>query len=231
MRVLMIGGGGREHTLVWKIAQSPLVEQIYCIPGNAGISAMADCIKMDVEGAFEPLAQFALEKKMDLTVIGPEDPQANGIVDYFESLGLKAFGPSKAAAEIEGSKVFSKELLVKYGIPTAEARTFDAPEKARSYIQEVGAPIVVKADGLAKGKGVIPCRDVQKALDAVNTIMVEKAFGDAGNRVLLEEFLEGEEASFIAFTDGKTILPMASSQDHKPIYDGDKGPNTGGMGA
>jgi len=231
MRVLMIGGGGREHTLVWKIAQSPLVEQIYCIPGNAGIGAMAECVKMDVEGALEPLAQFALDQKIDLTVVGPEDPLTNGIVDYFGNLGLKAFGPSKVAAEIEGSKVFSKELLVKYGIPTAEARIFDDPEKARSYIRKVGAPIVVKADGLAKGKGALPCRDVQKALDAVNIIMVEKAFGDAGNRVLVEEFLEGEEASFIAFTDGKTILPMASSQDHKPIYDGDEGPNTGGMGA
>ncbi len=231
MKILVIGGGGREHTLVWKIAQSPLVEKIYCIPGNAGISDLADCEKMDVEGNPGPLAQFAMNRKVDLTVVGPEDPLANGIVDYFENLGLKTFGASKAATEIEASKVFSKNLMVKYGIPTAKAESFDDPREAASYIREVGAPIVVKADGLAKGKGVFPCRDLQEALNAVNTIMVEKAFGEAGNRVLVEDFLEGEEASFIAFTDGKTILPMASSQDHKPIYDGDKGPNTGGMGA
>jgi phosphoribosylamine--glycine ligase len=231
MRVLVIGGGGREHTLVWKIAQSPLVERIYCIPGNAGIGGIADCRKMDIEGAFDPLAQFAMDEKIDLTVVGPEDPLANGIVDHFEGLGLRAFGPSKAATEIESSKVFSKELMNKYGIPTARSEVFDDPREAASYIRKVGAPIVVKADGLAKGKGALPCRDLQKALDAVNTIMVEKQFGEAGNRVLVEEYLEGEEASFIAFTDGKTILPMSSSQDHKPIYDGDRGPNTGGMGA
>lgn len=231
MKVLVIGGGGREHTLIWKIAQSPLVEKIYCIPGNAGISDLADCEKMDVEGELEPLARFAMGKKVDLTVVGPEDPLAKGIVDYFENLGLKTFGASKAATEVEASKVFSKNLMVKCGIPTAKAETFGDPQEAASYIREAGAPIVVKADGLAKGKGVFPCRSLQEALDAVNTIMVEKAFGEAGNRVLVEDFLEGEEASFIAFTDGKTILPMASSQDHKPIYDGDKGPNTGGMGA
>jgi phosphoribosylamine--glycine ligase len=231
MKILVIGGGGREHTLVWKIAQSPLVEKIYCIPGNAGIGDLADCEKMDVEGDLGPLAQFAMDKKIDLTVVGPEDPLANGIVDYFQNLGLKTFGASKAATEIEASKVFSKYLMVKYGIPTAKAESFDDPREAASYIREAGAPIVVKADGLAKGKGVFPCRDLQEALDAVNTIMIEKAFGEAGNRVLVEDFLEGEEASFIAFTDGKTILPMASSQDHKPIYDGDRGPNTGGMGA
>ena len=231
MRILVIGGGGREHTLVWKMAQSPLVEKIYCIPGNAGIGEIADCKKMDVEGAFDPLARFAMDEKIDLTVVGPEDPLANGIVDHFEDLGLRAFGPSKAATEIESSKVFSKQLMSKYGVPTATGEIFDNPREAASYVREVGAPIVVKADGLAKGKGVFPCRDLQEALDAVNTIMVEKKFGEAGNRALVEEFLEGEEASFIAFTDGKTILPMASSQDHKPIYDGDRGPNTGGMGA
>ena len=231
MKILVIGGGGREHTLVWKIAQSPLAEKIYCIPGNAGISDLADCEKMDVEGDLAPLAQFAMDKKIDMTVVGPENPLANGIVDCFENLGLKTFGASKAATEIEASKVFSKYLMVKYGIPTAKAESFDDPREAASYIREVGAPIVVKADGLAKGKGVFPCRSLQEALDAVKTIMIEKAFGEAGNRVLVEGFLEGEEASFIAFTDGKTILPMASSQDHKPIYDGDRGPNTGGMGA
>ena len=231
MRVLMIGGGGREHTLIWKIAQSPLVEKIYCTPGNAGISALAECENMDVEGALEPMSQFARDNKIDLTLIGPENPLANGIVDHFEGLGLKVFGPSKAAAEIEASKVFSKELVNKYGIPTAKSGTFDDPQEAAAYIREVGVPIVVKADGLAKGKGVIVCHELQEALDAVDTIMVQKEFGDAGNRVLVEECLVGEEASFIAFTDGKNIVPMSSSQDHKPIYDGDRGPNTGGMGA
>jgi len=231
MRVLMIGGGGREHTLVWKIAQSPLVDKIYCTPGNAGISEIAECAKMDVEGPLEPMAQFAMDNKIDLTLVGPEDPLANGIVDHFESLGLRVFGPSKAAAEIEASKVYSKELMNKYGIPTAKSETFSDPEEAASYIREIGAPIVVKADGLAKGKGVIVCRELQEALDAVDTIMLEREFGDAGSKVLVEEFLEGEEASFIAFTDGKIIVPMSSSQDHKPIYDGDRGPNTGGMGA
>ncbi|MBD3182048.1 phosphoribosylamine--glycine ligase [Candidatus Poribacteria bacterium] len=231
MDILIIGGGGREHTLAWKIKQSPLVGKLYCIPGNAGISEIAICKKMDVEGDFEPLAQFVVDNNIDLTLIGPEDPLANGIVDYFEEKKLSIFGPSKAAAEIEGSKVFSKQLMVKYEIPTAKAEIFDDADEAKAYIERVGAPIVVKADGLAKGKGVIPCRELDKALKAVDTIMVEKAFGKAGDRVVIEEFLEGEEASFIAFTDGKTILPMASSQDHKPAYDGDEGPNTGGMGA
>ena len=231
MRVLMIGGGGREHTLVWKLSRSPLVDKIYCTPGNAGIGQLAECEMMDVEGALEPMAQFAMDNRIDLTLVGPENPLANGIVDHFESIGLRVFGASKAAAEIESSKVFSKELMVKYGIPTAKSETFDDPQEAASYIREVGAPIVVKADGLAKGKGVIVCRELQEALDAVNTIMVEKEFGDAGSKALVEECLEGEEASFIAFTDGKTIVPMSSSQDHKPIYDGDRGPNTGGMGA
>ena len=231
MRVLMIGGGGREHTLIWKIAQSPLVEKIYCTPGNAGISALAECENMDVEGALEPMSQFARDNKIDLTLIGPENPLANGVVDHFENLGLKVFGPSRVAAEIEASKVFSKELVNKYGVPTAKSGTFDDPQEAAAYIREVGVPIVVKADGLAKGKGVIVCHKLQEALDAVDAIMVQKEFGDAGNRALVEEYLVGEEASFIAFTDGKTIVPMSSSQDHKPIYDGDRGPNTGGMGA
>ncbi|MFC1715614.1 phosphoribosylamine--glycine ligase [Candidatus Poribacteria bacterium] len=231
MRVLMIGGGGREHTLVWKLAQSPLVDKIYCVPGNAGIGELAECEAMDVEGALEPMAQFAMDNKIDLTLIGPENPLANGVVDYFESKGLRVFGPSKSAAEIEASKVFSKDLMNKYGIPTAKSETFDDPQEAASYIRKIGAPIVVKADGLAKGKGVIVCRELQEALDAVDTIMLEREFGDAGSKVLVEECLEGEEASFIAFTDGKTIVPMSSSQDHKPIYDGDRGPNTGGMGA
>lgn len=227
----MIGGGGREHTLVWKIAQSPLVEKVYCIPGNPGIAELAECKKMDVESDFDALVQFAKSEKIDFAVIGPEDPLANGIVDYFQNSGLKTFGPSKSAAEIESSKVFSKEFMMRHGIPTSEGEIFDDPEDAISYIKKVGAPIVVKADGLAKGKGAFPCRDLQKALDAVNSIMIDRDFGDAGNKVIVEEFMEGEEASFIAFTDGKTVLPMASAQDHKPIFDDDKGPNTGGMGA
>jgi phosphoribosylamine--glycine ligase len=227
----VIGGGGREHTLVWKIAQSPLVEKVYCIPGNPGIAELAECKKMDVESDFGALVQFAKSEKIDFTVIGPEDPLANGIVDYFQNSGLKAFGPSKSAAEIESSKVFSKEFMMRHNIPTSEGEIFDDPEEAISYIKKVGAPIVVKADGLAKGKGAFPCRDLQKALDAVNSIMIDRDFGDAGNKVIVEEFMEGEEASFIAFTDGKTVLPMASAQDHKPIFDDDKGPNTGGMGA
>jgi len=232
MRILMIGGGGREHTLVWKMSQSPLVDQIYCIPGNAGIAALAECEKMDVGGMLEPIADFARDNRIDLTVVGPEDPLANGIVDLFAASGLRAFGPVQLAAQIEASKVFSKELMWRHGVPTAKAEIFDDHNEATAYIREVGVPIVVKADGLAKGKGVIVCRDeLQEALDAVNTIMVEKAFGNAGNRILVEECLEGEEASFIVFTDGKNILPMPSSQDHKPIYNGDRGPNTGGMGA
>lgn len=231
MNVLVIGGGGREHTLVWKIAQSPLVEKIYCIPGNAGISELAECLKMDIEGNFDQLANFAEDKKVDLTVVGPEDPLANGIVDHFQKHGLRIFGPTKSATEIESSKVFSKEFMLRHNIPTAKAEIFDDPDKAKAYIKKVGAPIVVKADGLAKGKGVFPCRELEKALSAVDSIMINKEFGDAGNKVVIEEFMEGEEASFIAFTDGKTVLPTASSQDHKPIFDGDRGPNTGGMGA
>jgi phosphoribosylamine--glycine ligase len=231
MKVLVIGSGGREHALVWKIAQSPLVEKIYCISGNPGIGELAECPKIDIEGDFEQLAKFVKDEKIDLTVVGPEDPLANGIVDYFQNSGLKIFGPTKSAAEIESSKIFSKEFMKRHNIPTAKAEIFGDPEKAKSYIKKVGAPIVVKADGLTRGKGVFPCRDLQKALDAVDSIMIDREFGDSGIRIVVEEFMEGEEASFIAFTDGKTVLPTASSQDHKPIFDGDKGPNTGGMGA
>ena len=231
MRVLVIGGGGREHTLVWKIAQSPLVEKVYCIPGNPGMTELAECKKMEVEKDFDLLVQFVKNEKIELAVIGPEDPLANGIVDYFEGSGIKTFGPSKLATEIESSKVFSKQFLMCHNIPTAKGEIFDDPEEAKSYIKKTGVPIVVKADGLAKGKGVFPCRNLQKALDAVDSIMIDKEFGNAGNKIIIEEFMEGEEASFIAFTDGKTVLPTASAQDHKPIFDSDKGPNTGGMGA
>lgn len=230
MKVLVVGGGGREHALVWKIAQSPRVRKIFCAPGNAGISQQATNVPIkasDLNG----LLDFALKERIDLTVVGPEDPLTNGIVDLFESKGLLIFGASKKAAEIEGSKVFAKEMMRKYRIPTASYETFDHRDHAVKYILKQGAPIVVKADGLAAGKGVIICQTVEEAIQSVDKIMTQKIFGEAGRRVVIEEYLVGEEASYIAFTDGKTILPLASSQDHKPIFDGDQGPNTGGMGA
>ncbi len=236
MKVLVVGGGGREHTLVWKIARSARVEKVFCAPGNAGVP---ECVAQggpsenvpvkaeDMEG----LLGFAKEKGIDLTVVGPEAPLTMGITDLFEKSGLKVFGTSGAAAELEGSKVFAKDLMKKYGIPTAKYESFSSADDARSFIKETGAPVVVKADGLAAGKGVILCDTIEQANDAVAEIMEKRAFGDAGDRVVVEELLTGEEASFLAFTDGETVLPMASSQDHKAIYDGDKGPNTGGMGA
>jgi len=230
MKVLVVGGGGREHALVWKVAQSPKVSKIYCAPGNAGISEQATIVPIkanDLNG----LIEFAIEEKIDLTVVGPEEPLTRGIVDLFESKGLSIFGARKRAAEIEGSKAFAKEMMKKYHIPTAFFEIFEDQKQAINYIRTQGAPIVVKADGLAAGKGVIVCKTVEEAIEAVSRIMVEKIFGEAGNRVVVEEYLVGEEASYIAFTDGKAILPMASSQDHKPIFDEDQGPNTGGMGA
>jgi phosphoribosylamine--glycine ligase len=230
MKVLVVGSGGREHALVWKIAQSPRVSKIYCAPGNAGISDQATIVPIkanDLNG----LLEFALKEKIDLTVVGPEDPLTKGIVDLFESKSLSIFGSSKKAAEIEGSKAFAKEMMRKYHIPTGSYEIFGDPKEAKKYIRKLGAPVVVKADGLAAGKGVIVCNTVEEASQSVDRIMVERIFGEAGNRVVVEEYLVGEEASYIAFTDGKVILPMASSQDHKPIFDGDKGPNTGGMGA
>ena len=230
MKVLVVGSGGREHALVWKIAQSPKVSKVYCAPGNAGISEQATLVSIQAND-LNRLLEFALKEKIDLTVVGPEDPLTRGIVDLFESKGLLIFGASKKAAEIEGSKAFAKEMMKKYHIPTASYEIFDHRNEAVKYIRNQGAPIVVKADGLAAGKGVIVCKTVEEAIHSVDQIMVEKIFGNAGNRVVVEEYLVGEEASYIAFTDGKTILPMASSQDHKPILDGDQGPNTGGMGA
>jgi len=230
MKVLVVGGGGREHALVWKISQSPKVTKIYCAPGNAGISEQAAIVSIkanDLNG----LLAFALKEEIILTVVGPEDPLTKGIVDLFESKGLFIFGANQKAAEIEGSKAFAKEMMKKYYIPTAFYEIFDSRNEAVKYIRKLGAPIVVKADGLAAGKGVIVCKTVEEAIQSVDKIMVEKIFGEAGNRVVVEEYLVGEEASYIAFTDGKTILPMASSQDHKPIFDGDEGPNIGGMGA
>ncbi len=230
MRILVVGGGGREHTLVWKLKQSPLVDKIYCAPGNAGIAEDAECVPISVED-LQGLADFAEKQKIDLTVVGPEDPLARGIVDLFQEKGLKIFGPNKQAAQLEGSKVFAKELMVKYNIPTAEYRTFTSPEEAEQYIKKIGTPVVIKAEGLAAGKGVIICEEEEEALLAVKKIMIDRAFGDAGNRLIVEEFMRGEEASILAFTDGESILAMVSSQDHKPVYDGDRGPNTGGMGA
>ncbi|MFA5073934.1 MAG: phosphoribosylamine--glycine ligase [Nitrospirota bacterium] len=230
MKVLVIGSGGREHALVWKISQSSKVTKIYAAPGNAGIASLAECAPISSDNISE-LIVFARSKAIDLTVVGPEGPLSRGIVDEFEKAGLRIFGPSKKAAEIEASKQFSKDLMKKYHIPSAEYEVFTDRAAAEAYIRKKGAPIVVKADGLAAGKGVIVAETVQQALDGLDLIMTKKAFGSAGERVVIEEFLAGEEASFMAFTDGKTVIPMASSQDHKRIYDGDKGPNTGGMGA
>jgi len=230
MKILVVGGGGREHALVWKIAQSPKVSNIFCAPGNAGISEQATLVPIkanDLNG----LLNFASREKIDLTIVGPEEPLTKGIVDLFESKGLTIFGASQKAAELEGSKAFAKEMMKKYRVPTSSYEIFEDPKKAKDYIRRQGAPIVVKADGLAAGKGVILCKTVGEALKSVDQIMVEKIFGEAGNRVVVEEYLVGEEASYIAFTDGKAILAMASSQDHKQVFDGDQGPNTGGMGA
>ncbi len=230
MKVLVIGAGGREDALVWKINQSPKVKKIYCAPGNAGTAQLAENLNIkadDVAG----LKKFAKENKIDLTVVGPEIPLVAGIVDEFAKEGLKIFGPNKAAAMIEGSKVFSKDFMLKYELPTAQAGIFDNSKEAIAYIEEMGAPIVVKADGLAAGKGVIVAKTKEEAIAAVKDIMEKKQFGEAGNKVVVEECLKGEEASIIAITDGKTVLSLASSQDHKRVSDNDEGLNTGGMGA
>ena len=230
MNILVIGGGGREHTLAWKLAQSPSATKLYAIPGNPGMAAVAECVSgISIEDN-EAVVAFAEEHAIDLAVIGPEVPLTNGIVDAFEAAGILAFGPRKAAAELEGSKAFSKGLMKKYGIPTAKYEVFTDAEAAKDYVRQEGAPIVIKADGLAAGKGVIVAETCDEALAAVADIMEDQEFGAAGNRVVIEEFMEGEEASLLCFTDGETIVPMISSQDHKRAYDGDKGPNTGGMG-
>jgi phosphoribosylamine--glycine ligase len=230
MKVLVVGGGGREHALVWKIAQSPRVKKIFCAPGNAGMQKLAECIPIGA-AEIDKLMAFARDEKVDLTVVGPEDPLANGIVDQFQAAGLRIFGASRKAARIESSKSFAKAVMEKYGIPTAKGRTFTRIAPAQAYVRKMGAPLVVKADGLAAGKGVIVCSTVKMALDALRQIMVDRQFGEAGAKVVVEECLVGEEASFLAFTDGKTVLPLPSSQDHKPVFDDDKGLNTGGMGA
>ena len=230
MKVLVIGSGGREHALCWKIKQSPLVSHVYCAPGNAGISNHAECVDIkatDTEG----FVRFARAEEIYLTVVGPELPLALGIVDRFEKEELRIFGPSKAAAEIESSKVFSKNLMKKYKIPTAFFSTFSDFDDAVRWVMEVKPPLVVKADGLAGGKGAVVCKTEGEVFDALDAMIKGKVFGDAGERVIIEEFLEGEEASFFAFTDGETVLPLESSQDHKALLDNDQGPNTGGMGA
>jgi len=230
LKVLVIGSGGREHVLVWKIAQSPKVSQIYCAPGNAGTSKLAQCINIDAD-SIEKLIDFAQKEKIDLTVVGPELPLSKGIVNEFNRWGLKIFGPNREATEIESSKVFSKYLMKKYNIPTANYEVFQNSEKAFNYIKQQTFPLVIKADGLAAGKGVFIVKNLVQARDALNALMEEKNFGEAGRQVVIEEFLEGEEVSILAFCDGKTVVPMVSSQDHKKIFNNDQGPNTGGMGA
>jgi len=230
MKVLVIGGGGREHALVWKIRQSARVSRVYCAPGNAGIGELAELVPLtpdDVPG----LRRFAEQERIDLTVVGPELPLSLGLVDAFAAHGLRVFGPNRQAAQLEASKAFAKALMRQEGIPTPHFGTFSDPDEAQRYVSEVGAPVVVKADGLAAGKGVVICATVKEAREAIDEIMRARLFGEAGDRIVVEEFLEGEEASFLAFTDGHTVLPLASAQDYKRAFDGDRGPNTGGMGA
>ena len=229
MKVLIVGSGGREHVIAWKIAQSPKVTKIYCAPGNAGIAELAECVPIGAM-EFHKLADFAIEQQIDLTIIGMDDPLVGGIVDVFEDRGLRVFGPRKNAAILEGSKAFSKDLMKKYNIPTAAYETFDDPVKAWEYLQKAKYPIVLKADGLALGKGVLICETKEEAQEGVQTIMLDKKFGSAGNQMVVEEFLTGREVSVLSFVDGKTIKTMASAQDHKRAKDGDQGLNTGGMG-
>ena len=230
MKILVIGSGGREHALVWKLASSPRVSKLYCAPGNAGISQLATCVPISVTD-LAGLKTFAEEKAVDLTVVGPEAPLALGIADLFRQSKLKVFGPTQNAAKIESSKAFAKNLMMRQRIPTADAHTFESVQPALNYLEQCSLPIVVKADGLAQGKGVVVARTVQDAKDAVVNMLEHRAFGDAGKRVVIEECLEGEELTLMAFADGKTVVPMLAAQDHKRLGEGDTGPNTGGMGA
>ena len=230
MKVLVIGSGGREHALVWKLSRSSRVDKVFCAPGNAGISGIAECIDIKADDV-DALLNFVKYEWIDLTVVGPEGPLTAGIVDTFVKEGRRIFGPDSSGARLEGSKIFAKDFMLKYGIPTAEFKTFSSYLQAEEYVRLKGAPIVVKADGLAAGKGVIVAETVDEAKSALKMIMRDRAFGDAGNKVLVEQCLKGEEISFMVLTDGKTVVPLAASQDHKQVFDGDRGPNTGGMGA
>ena len=229
MKVLVVGGGGREHAIVYKLSQSPQVTKIYCAPGNAGIAALAECVDIKVM-EFDKLVNFAKEKEIDLTVVAPDDPLVAGAVDAFKAAGLRAFGPEAKAAIIEGSKAFSKDLMKKYNIPSAAYETFDNPDEALKYLETAKMPIVLKADGLALGKGVLICNNLEEAKEGVKTIMLDKQFGSAGNRMVIEEFMTGREVSVLLFCDGTNIKAMSSAQDHKRAKDGDQGLNTGGMG-
>lgn len=229
MKVLVVGGGGREHAICWKIAQSRKVDKIYCAPGNAGIAAVAECVPIGAM-EFDKLVAFAKEQSVDLTVVGMDDPLVGGIVDAFEAEGLRVFGPRKNAAILEGSKAFSKDLMKKYNIPTAAYETFDSPEDALAYLESAPMPAVLKADGLALGKGVLICNTLEEAREGVKTLMLDKQFGSAGDRIVIEEFMTGREVSVLSYVDGKTIKIMTSAQDHKRAKDGDQGLNTGGMG-
>lgn len=229
MKVLVVGSGGREHAICWKIAQSPKVEKLYCAPGNAGIAECAECVNIGVM-EFEKMAEFAKEHAIDLVVVGPDDPLAEGIVDVLEAAGLRVFGPRKNAAILEASKAFSKDLMKKYNIPTAAYETFHSPEDALAYLETAPVPIVLKADGLALGKGVLICNTREEAKEGVKTLMMDKQFGKAGDCIVIEQFMTGREVSVLSFVDGKTIKIMTSAQDHKRAKDGDEGLNTGGMG-
>jgi len=229
MKILVIGGGGREHAIIWKLAQSPKASELYCAPGNAGIGELATCLPIsatDIDG----LVQWAVENKIDLTVVGMDDPLILGVVDAFEAKGLKIFGPRKNAAILEGSKVFSKDLMKKYNIPTAGYEVFTKAQKALTYLETCAYPVVLKADGLALGKGVLICKTKEEAIEGTNDIMVDQKFGTAGNTMVVEEFMTGPEVSVLSFCDGETVLPMVSAQDHKRAFDNDEGLNTGGMG-
>ncbi|RYM05178.1 phosphoribosylamine--glycine ligase [Sporolactobacillus sp. THM7-7] len=230
MNVLIVGGGGREHAIAWKLAQSPEVDRLYAAPGSDGIAAVAECTPIDAMD-FEGLAALAKARDIDLTIVGPEQPLVGGIADYFEREGLKVFGPKKAAARIEGSKSFAKALMKKYRIPTSHYETFTDYREASDYLHRTGAPIVLKADGLAAGKGVIVALTIEEAEQGLKTLMKDKKFSDAGSRVVIEEYLEGEEFSLMALVHGENVVPLAIAQDHKRAYEEDKGPNTGGMGA
>jgi phosphoribosylamine---glycine ligase len=230
MRILVIGSGGREHALVWKIAQSKLVDKIFCAPGNAGIAKLAERVEIKPED-IAGLLNFAKREKIDLTVVGPEVALSLGIVDEFVKYKLKIFGPNKKAAQMESSKVFSKQLMKKYNVPTADFKVFDNPDEAKKYIEKIGAPCVIKADGLAAGKGVVVAKTIDEAKQAVVSMMQDKIFGSAGDKIIIEESLEGQEASILVITDSEEVVVLASAQDHKRINDFDEGPNTGGMGA